>query len=230
MTSIRPLAISLAAALIFSTVGAAEEGAWTKKVSAGKTVFATFKTSEGDITVKLYSKESPKTVSNFVGLATGEKEWTHPKDGQKSRRPLYNGTTFHRVIPGFMIQGGDPMGSGQGDPGFQIEDEVSNGLSFNKPGLLAMANSGPNTNGCQFFITDSKPEQLNGHYSIFGEVLSGYEVVEKIAHVPRGANDRPNSPVTINAVVLSDKGPKPATVKKPAKVKAAGDAESTSTP
>jgi peptidyl-prolyl cis-trans isomerase A (cyclophilin A) len=126
---------------------------------------ATFETNKGTIVVKLFSKEAPKTVANFVGLAAGEKEWTDPKDNKKKKVPLYNGTEFHRVIPNFMIQGGDPEGTGRGQPGFTIEDEFQSGRKFDKKGLLAMANRGPNTNGSQFFITTSTPTHLNGKHT-----------------------------------------------------------------
>jgi len=145
-------------------------------------------------------------VENFVGLATGEKEWTHPQTGMKQKTPLYNGTVFHRVIPEFMIQGGDPSGTGRGNPGYLFGDEIT-GRAFDKPGLLAMANRGPNTNGSQFFITTSTPTWLNNKHTIFGEVVKGYAVVEAIAKVPRDPQDRPLTPVTITAVELSTKAP-----------------------
>src|SRR5690349_3678087 len=124
---------------------AGAEGKWTKAALAGKELYATLKTSEGDIALRLFSKDAPKTVANFVGLAAGEKEWTHPLTQEKSKKPLYNGTIFHRVIPGFMIQGGDPIGRGVGGPGYRFEDEFQSGRKFDKVGILAMANSGPNT-------------------------------------------------------------------------------------
>jgi peptidyl-prolyl cis-trans isomerase A (cyclophilin A) len=177
------------------------------KATGGAEIYATFKTSEGDITVKLFSKDAPKTVTNFVGLAAGEKTWRDPRTQQSTKQPLYKGTLFHRVIPGFMIQGGDPRGNGTGDPGYTFEDEFNNGHTFSKPGLLAMANRGPNTNGSQIFITDSTPGYLDNHHTIFGEVVKGYDVVEKIAHVPTGPMNRPVTPVTVNDVVLSDTPP-----------------------
>ncbi|ADO72087.1 peptidylprolyl isomerase [Stigmatella aurantiaca] len=183
-------------------------GKWTKKVQAGKDLYATLKTSQGDIVVQLFSKDAPKTVANFVGLATGEKEWRNPTTGDMSKKPLYSGTIFHRVIPGFMIQGGDPLGSGRGDPGYRFEDEFQSGRTFDKPGILAMANAGPGTNGSQFFITTSTPAHLNNRHTIFGEVVKGYEVVEAISNVPRGAMDRPQTEVTLTQVELSDKPPK----------------------
>ncbi len=187
----------------------AKLGRWMKAAADGKDLYATFKTTEGDIVVKLFSKDAPKTVANFVGLATGEKEWTDPKTHQKTLRPLYDGTIFHRVIPNFMIQGGDPLGTGTGDPGYKFEDEFQSGRKFDKPGLLAMANSGRNTNGSQFFITTSTPSHLNNRHTIFGEVISGYDVAVKIAAAPRNRDtNRPDKDVVLKKVVISDKAPK----------------------
>jgi peptidyl-prolyl cis-trans isomerase A (cyclophilin A) len=170
-------------------------------VAKGKT--AVIKTTAGDITVKLLSDKSPKTVENFIGLATGKKEWTDPKTQKPVKgKPLYSGTIFHRVIPNFMIQGGDPIGNGMGGPGYQFDNETSPADSFDHPGILAMANSGPNTNGSQFFITVNAATWLNGQYSIFGEVTSGMEVVNKIVSAPRNANDFPDKPVTITKIVI----------------------------
>lgn len=156
----------------------------------------------GNIVCRLLEKEAPKTVANFVGLAKGTKRWTDPASGKPMRTALYTGTTFHRVIPGFMIQGGDPEGTGEGSPGYKFDDEIAPGLGFDKPGVLAMANSGPNTNGCQFFITVAPAPHLDGHYSIFGEVVSGQDVADAIANVPRDENDKPNSPVKIIRIVI----------------------------
>jgi peptidyl-prolyl cis-trans isomerase A (cyclophilin A) len=153
---------------------------------AGKDLHATFKTSMGDIVVKLLPKEAPKTVENFVGLATGEKEWTDPRTGKKTNARLYDGTIFHRVIADFMIQGGDPLGQGIGGPGYKFEDEFKSGLRFDKPGLLAMANAGPNTNGSQFFITEVATPHLNNRHTIFGEVVKGFDLVPKIARAGNG--------------------------------------------
>ena len=144
-------------------------------------LYAIFKTSRGDITIKLFEKEAPKTVANFVGLATGAREWTDPRTGSKSTAKLYDGTVFHRVIPQFMIQGGDPLGQGTGGPGYKFEDEFQSGLKFDKPGMLAMANSGPATNGSQFFITEVPTPHLNNKHTIFGEVVKGFELVPQIA-------------------------------------------------
>jgi peptidyl-prolyl cis-trans isomerase A (cyclophilin A) len=191
-----------------SAAAPAASGKWTKKVQEGKDLWATFRTNEGDIVVKLFPKDAPLTVANFVGLATGEKEWTSPLTNQKEKKPLYNGTIFHRVIPGFMIQGGDPTGTGRGTPGYEFADEFQSGRKFDKVGLLAMANRGPNTNGSQFFITTSTPQHLNDRHTIFGEVVTGYDVVEKIAQVNRGAMDKPVKDVVIKSVDISDKAPK----------------------
>ncbi|MBI3666116.1 MAG: peptidylprolyl isomerase [Acidobacteria bacterium] len=156
----------------------------------------------GSIVCKLYEKEAPLTVKNFVDLSRGTKEWTDPKTGQKVKRPLYNGTIFHRVIPNFMIQGGDPLGSGMGDPGYKFRDEFSPALKFEQPGRLAMANSGPNTNGSQFFITEAPTPHLNNLHTIFGQVVEGKELVTKIATVPRDNNDKPRTPVVIKSIQI----------------------------
>jgi len=144
-------------------------------------LYAVFQTSRGNIVVKLFEKEAPKTVANFVGLATGKQEWVDPRNGQKSKAKLYDGTAFHRVIPQFMIQGGDPLGTGTGGPGYRFEDEFQSGKKFDRPGLLAMANAGPNTNGSQFFITEVPTPHLNNKHTIFGEVVKGHDLVPQIA-------------------------------------------------
>ena len=191
-------------------LGASKAGGthWMKAAREGKDLYATFKTSQGDIVVHLFSKDAPKTVENFAGLATGEKEWTHPGTGEKSKKPLYDGVIFHRVIPNFMIQGGDPLGQGTGGPGYKFEDEFQSGRRFDKPGILAMANAGPNTNGSQFFITVAPTPHLNNRHTIFGEVVQGYDVAVKISEVPRDRRDKPNEPVVIKTVQISDKAPK----------------------
>ena len=185
----------------------ASGGGWTAKALGGKEIYATLKTTQGEVVVKLYAKDAPKTVANFVGLATGEREWTHPTTHEKTKTPLYKGTIFHRVIDGFMIQGGDPQGTGMGDPGYRFEDEFSSGKKFDKVGLLAMANAGPGTNGSQFFITTSTPHYLDNRHTIFGEVVKGYEVVEKISRVERDGSDRPRIDVVLSEVTLSDTQP-----------------------
>jgi peptidyl-prolyl cis-trans isomerase A (cyclophilin A) len=165
--------------------------------------YAIFETSEGNIVCRLFEKDAPKTVANFVDLAEGKREWTHPNTRKKSSEPLYNGTVFHRVIPDFMIQGGDPMGTGFGGPGYKFEDETKGSAHrFDKPGKLAMANAGPNTNGSQFFITVANTEWLTGKHTIFGEVVEGYDVVEKISKAPRGRNDKPNKDVVVKSVKI----------------------------
>lgn len=164
---------------------------------------ATLKTKHGEIVVKLFADRAPKTVENFVGLATGKRTWKDPKTGQDVKgKSLYEGTIFHRVIPGFMVQGGDPLGQGTGGPGYQFEDETKPTDNFDKPGILAMANAGPNTNGSQFFITVKPTPWLNGRHTIFGEVTKGMDVVEKIVNAPKGANDRPNDPVKIDKITV----------------------------
>ena len=166
-------------------------------------MFATFKTSLGDIRVQLKPESAPKTVENFVGLATGKKEWTDPRSGEKRNDSLYAGTVFHRVIPNFMIQGGDPLGTGTGGPGYKFEDETKGGPSFDKPGMLAMANAGPNTNGSQFFITEVPTPWLTGNHTIFGEVVDGFDVVQKIVKVP-SSGDRPKTPVVLESVEIEE--------------------------
>ncbi|HWR13798.1 MAG TPA: peptidylprolyl isomerase [Terriglobales bacterium] len=166
-------------------------------------LYATFDTNQGQIVCRLFEQEAPKTVKNFVDLAEGKREWTHPATKKKSSDPLYNGTIFHRVIPQFMIQGGDPMGTGFGGPGYQFEDETKGSPhKFDKAGKLAMANSGPNTNGSQFFITVAPTPWLTGNHTIFGEVIEGQDVADKISNAPRNRQDRPNSDVTITAIKI----------------------------
>jgi len=163
---------------------------------------ATLNTSMGDIVIELFPNQAPKTVANFVELATGAKEWVDPNISEKVKTNLYDGTIFHRVIPGFMIQGGDPLGSGMGGPGYNFADEFHGELNFDKPYLLAMANAGPNTNGSQFFITVAATAWLNRKHSIFGEVkdAASQKVVDAIAAVKTGANDKPVQAVKINSV------------------------------
>jgi peptidyl-prolyl cis-trans isomerase A (cyclophilin A) len=175
-------------------------------------LLATLETTLGTIMLRLYEKEAPKTAANFVGLATGTKEWRHPKSGEKQVGvPFYDGTAFHRVIPNFMIQAGDryshpvdgdPELAGRGNPGYRFEDEVVSGLRFDRPGVLAMANSGPNTNGSQWFITEVATPHLNNKHTIFGEVVKGFERVPKIARVP-APGSRPSTPVFIQRLVIS---------------------------
>ena len=164
----------------------------------------------GDIVVKLYEKESPLAVANFVGLARGTKTWTDPATGKPTRRPLYTGTAFHRVIPDFMIQGGDPLGTGMGTPGYKFKNENTPGLNFDQKGRVAMANAGPDTNGSQFFITVAPYPSLNGGYTIFGQVIEGQDVADRISTVPRDPSDKPLTPVKINRIVIERVGPAPA--------------------
>ena len=166
--------------------------------------YAIFETSLGEITCQLFPQHAPETVENFVGLATGTKEFTDPKTRQRVRRPFYDGLIFHRVIPDFMIQGGCPLGTGSGGPGYQFKDEFAKGVGFDKAGKLAMANAGPGTNGSQFFITLAATSWLNNRHTIFGEVVKGQEFVGKIGAVARDRNDRPKTPVVLNAVKIVD--------------------------
>jgi len=186
--------------MVFFGVGVTviESSAAEKKVQVG--LSAVIETSEGAVTVQLFEKDAPKTVANFIDLAEGKKEWADPKTGKKVKKPLYDGLVFHRVIPGFMIQGGDPMGNGMGGPGYQFEDEFVPTLKFDKVGKLAMANSGPGTNGSQFFITDGVTEWLNNRHTIFGQVTDGQDIVHKIANLPRGPNDLPKTAVVIKTI------------------------------
>jgi peptidyl-prolyl cis-trans isomerase A (cyclophilin A) len=186
---------------------------------------AVLDTSMGRITCRLFDKQAPQTVANFVGLANGTKDWTDPATREKEHgKPLYDGTTFHRVIPGFMAQGGDPLGSGLGDPGYYIQDEIDPSLMFNVPGRLAMANSGPNTDGSQFFVTEEIMPDLNGHYTIFGQCdPSSVLVVKTITRVERDAHDKPLSPVVLKKVTIVPAGqPLPPVVSAPTPAPATG--------
>ncbi|HVU45562.1 MAG TPA: peptidylprolyl isomerase [Terracidiphilus sp.] len=165
--------------------------------------YAVFNTSAGKITVRLFESDAPVTVKNFIELAEGAREWTHPVTREKSKNKLYDGTIFHRVIPDFMIQGGDPAGTGMGGPGYRFEDETkSSPHKFDKPGKLAMANAGPNTNGSQFFITVAPTTWLTGKHTIFGEVVEGQDVVVAISKVARNAQDKPHKAVTIDSLTI----------------------------
>lgn len=163
-------------------------------------MYAIFETTEGNIVVKLLEKEAPKTVENFVGLAEGTKEFTDAKTGKKTKRNFYDGLVFHRVIPKFMIQGGCPLGTGTGDPGYRFADEFHPSLKHSKPGKLSMANAGPGTNGSQFFITVAATPWLDNKHAIFGEVVEGQDVADKISNLPRDSGDRPKTPVVMNKV------------------------------
>ncbi|MFJ6022800.1 peptidylprolyl isomerase [Nocardiopsis alba] len=164
---------------------------------------ARLNTSKGTIVVKLFEEQAPETVANFIGLADGSKQWMDPTTGKPSNNSLYEGTIFHRVIDGFMIQGGDPLGNGRGGPGYQFKDEIDPSLRFDRPFLLAMANAGPGTNGSQFFITVTEPHWLNGRHTIFGEVVEGVDVVTAISKVETGAQDRPVEDVVINSIEIT---------------------------
>lgn len=166
-------------------------------------VYAKFDTSEGTIVCRLFEQDAPVTVKNFIDLAEGKREWTHPRTREKNTARLYDGTIFHRVIPNFMIQGGDPEGTGMGGPGYKFQDETKGSPhKFDKAGKLAMANSGPNTNGSQFFITVASTPWLTGNHTIFGEVVQGQEVADKITAVSRNKQDRPLSDVVLNSVTI----------------------------
>jgi len=164
--------------------------------------YAQFDTSEGSFTIRLFEKEAPKTVANFVALAEGTKEWQDPQSGQKKTEPFYNGVVFHRIIEGFMIQGGDRLGTGTGGPGYKFADEFHPSLRHKGPGILSMANSGPNTNGSQFFITLGPTPHLDNRHSVFGEVIEGMDIVKRIGSV-QVRNDRPVKPVVINTVTIT---------------------------
>jgi peptidyl-prolyl cis-trans isomerase A (cyclophilin A) len=163
---------------------------------------ATLTTTQGTVTVRLFPDQAPKTVRNFVELAEGGREWTDPRTRAKSKDKLYDGTIFHRVIAGFMIQGGDPLGTGTGGPGYKFADEIHPDLQFDRPYLLAMANSGPGTNGSQFFITTVPTAWLTGKHTIFGEVISGADVVENISRVQTVPGDRPVTDVVLQSVTI----------------------------
>lgn len=178
---------------------AMDKGNWKKKAG----YYAIFETTQGRIVIELFEKEAPKTVANFVELAKGEKEWRDPKTGESVKRPFYNGLTFHRVIPNFMIQGGCPLGTGTGGPGYRFEDEFHPSLKHDKPGRLSMANSGPGTNGSQFFITVKDTPWLDNRHSIFGQVVEGQDVadaISKVAATP--GNNKPLEPVIMTSVTV----------------------------
>ena len=165
---------------------------------------ATLRTNQGSVVVRLFPDHAPKTVRNFTELAEGLREWKNPATGATSKERLYDGTIFHRVIADFMIQGGDPLGTGTGGPGYQFADEFHPDLTFSRPYLLAMANAGPGTNGSQFFITTVPTPHLNGKHTIFGEVIEGSDVVDKISHVRTGRGDRPVQDVVIESVQITE--------------------------
>src|SRR5215207_9293123 len=173
-----------------------------KGVSVEAGTYAQFDTSEGSFTIRLFEKEAPKTVANFVGLAEGTKEWKDPSSGEKKTAPYYDGVSFHRIIEGFMIQGGDRLGTGTGGPGYNFGDEFHPSRRHSSAGILSMANAGPNTNGSQFFITLGPTPHLDNRHTVFGEVAEGLDVVKKIGAVPTGRQDRPVKPVVMNHVTI----------------------------
>ena len=191
------LIVMAAGVLMSSTLVVAGQDA------AKKTPYAVFTTSEGNFTVRLFEKEAPKTVANFIGLAEGTKEWTDPKTNEKVKKPYYNGLMFHRVIAGFMIQGGDPLGQGIGGPGYKFKDEFHPSLRHSRAGILSMANAGPNTNGSQFFITLGPTPHLDNRHSVFGEVTEGMDIVRRIGTTPTGRQDRPVKDVVINSIKIT---------------------------
>ena len=207
----------LMAASAFAQAPAAQPPAGSEPVPAREPgLYAIIKTSMGTITAQLYEKETPVTVRNFVALARGTKAWKDPKTGAMVAKPLYDNITFHRVIPGFMIQTGDPTATGSHDCGITIKDEILPGLKYDRPGRLGMANIGrPNSGGCQFFITEVpypglNPAPGNSGYTIFGQVVDGQDLVGKIARVPRDGNDKPRAPVRLISVTIKREGPEPA--------------------
>lgn len=188
-----------AASASFSNAFAADTAPAAKKAPG---TYAVFNTNMGTFTAKLFDKEAPKTVKNFVGLASGTQEWTDPRTNAKVKKPFYNGLIFHRVIDGFMIQGGCPLGQGYSGPGYKFADEFHPSLRHTKEGILSMANSGPGTNGSQFFVTLGPTPHLDNRHSIFGEVVSGMDVVRKIGKTPTGAQDRPIKDVVMKEVKI----------------------------
>ena len=174
----------------------------TKDLPGKGAIVAKIETSKGVLQCKLFDDKAPVTVANFIGLATGKRSWKDPNSGLWVNRPAYDGTGFHRIIKGFMIQGGDPKGNGSGEPGYVIKDELWEGAKHDRAGLMCMANRGPNTNGAQFFITDAAAAHLDTSYTIFGE-CAPVEVVHEIANVPTGMQDKPQTPVTIKSVTIS---------------------------
>lgn len=191
-------------ALLLVAMGLQADAKDTKTEKKDKTMIAVFNTNKGTFKIKLFPEHAPKTVENFVGLATGTKEFTDPKTRSKTKRNFYDGLVFHRVIPNFMIQGGCPLGTGTGDPGYKFDDE-KNTLKHSKPGILSMANAGPNTNGSQFFVTVAATPWLDGKHTIFGEVIEGMEVVMDISKARTAPGDRPLEPISITTLKIETK-------------------------
>lgn len=175
-------------------------GITEEKLGLGKGLYAVFETSLGELVCKLEDEKTPETVKNFVGLATGEKEYTDPRTSQKSREPFYDGTVFHRIIKNFMVQGGDRLGQGTGGPGFRFKDEFHATLKHTGPGILSMANAGPNTNGSQFFITLVPTPWLDGKHSVFGRIVKGEDTLKKLGAVATGSGDRPREEVSLKRI------------------------------
>ena len=209
------LGIILFGAVVLSLAGCREKVAVTVPENTGNTkssavgtyAVITVRHGEeilGDITLKLYTKQAPVTVQNFIGLAEGTKGFTDIRTDQAIKKRYYDGLTFHRVIPNFMIQGGDPQGTGRGGPGYRFKDEIVPDLVFDKPGILAMANAGPNTNGSQFFITVAPAPWLNGRHTIFGNVVKGQDIVDKISSVPTDGANMPLIPVVIEKIIIKE--------------------------
>ena len=195
------IAAMLLAATAYSQAPKKEKGESPKMLNglpAG--TYADFQTNQGEFVIHLFTEKAPLTTANFIGLAEGTKPFINPETNKEEKRPFYDGLIFHRVIDGFMLQGGDPTGTGMGGPGFRFKDEFNKDLRHNKPGILSMANSGPNTNGSQFFITVAPTPHLDDRHSVFGEVVRGMETINKIAKVPKGAQDRPLKDVVMEKV------------------------------
>ncbi len=205
-TPTKAIWVYLLALLIFLVGNQGRGGALENKKknfsSGEKKMFAIFDTTMGTFKIQLFNDKAPKTVENFVDLVEGTKEWSDPKTGQKVKKPFYNGLNFHRVIPRFMIQGGCPLGTGTGGPGYRFADEFHPELKHSKPGILSMANAGPNTNGSQFFITVAPTPHLDGRHTVFGEVVEGMDHVMSISNAKTGAQDKPIVPVIINSVTI----------------------------
>jgi peptidyl-prolyl cis-trans isomerase A (cyclophilin A) len=194
--------VLLAAAAVAATLSTVNAASWKEKPG----MYAVFETNQGKIVAELFPKEAPKTVENFVGLAEAAKPYKDPNLGEMVKKRFYDGITFHRVIPNFMMQGGDPTATGRGGPGYKFEDEIVASLTFDKPGRLAMANAGPNTNGSQFFITQVATPHLNGKHTIFGQVVEGMEVVDKVCGTLGTPNGAPKEPVIINKLTIERVG------------------------
>lgn len=203
--SLSKLFAMLLAVLILPVTLAAQTGEKGPEVDPSQDYYAVMVTSMGQLNLHLFAKEAPITVANFVNLAEGTREFTDPRSGQKAKRPYYNGTLFHRCIPEFMIQGGDPTGTGRGDPGYKFGDEFASGFKFDRPGLLAMANAGPGTNGSQFFVTEVPTPHLNNRHTIFGELVNtteGLDTIKKMSRAPQNQSNKPLQAITLERVEI----------------------------